>query len=822
MTTLVRRTVGTTCRLVGYLLVALALLIAVLVILFVTFDYNRARPWVDDKVSAAIGRPFAIEGDLRLDWRRPVGETGWRAWVPWPRFSARQIQVGNPDWTQRKQFATLDEIDFEVKVLPLLVRRIVVPSINLVNPSVDLERQVDGTNNWTFRLPSSSSPSEWKLDLHDIAFQRGQIALDDAQNTLSLDVMIDTLGQPIPIGDVLKEQESESQAQSAQVIGAAGAAKLAKQTTAASSASAVEESVTQPETHPSATASAAEQGGPAASFAGAAAASAVPESAARAANANSSARTPSQGAQASGSSPASQGVAVRNAADGQPLYALGWSVKGTYKKQPLSGTGKVGGILALQDASRPFPIQFDVRIGDTRIAVVGTLGDPAHLAALDLRLWLQGRSMGQLYALTGVALPETPPYATDGHLIARLRGDPVFRYEDFTGRVGGSDLNGTLVFRMQSPRPLLTGSLVSNLLQFSDLGPIVGADSRASRLQRGDTQSQPAGKVLPVEEFRTDRWKTLDADVRFTGRRIIRSKALPINDLYAHVLLDNGVLTLDPLRFGVAGGSIAGTIHLDGSADPLAGRFAIAARHLRLKQLFPTFKPMQTSLGEVNGDVALSAIGNSPARLAATSNGEARLLVNDGAISNTLLEEAGLNVANVVYNKVFGDKTTHIECAAADLVFTNGVVEPRVFALDTDDALINVDGKVDLRDETLDLNVRPHTKGFRIFSLRSPLYVDGTFARPKAGVDIPLLALRGGAVVGLALINPFAALIPLLAPSNVSASPCSQMFARMQSLPTAPEPGVKEPPPGKASAPAKSRARVAARGAASDLEQNKP
>lgn len=792
MTTPVRRTVGTACRWVGYSIVGLAVLVAILIVVILTFDWNRARPWVDDKVSASLGRPFAINGDLKLDWHRPVGETGWRAWVPWPKFSAARISIANPDWAQRKQFATLDEIDFQIKVLPLLARRIVVPSINLVNPSVDLERQIDGTNNWTFRLPSSSAPSEWKLDLRDITFQRGQISLDDAQNTLKVDVSIDTLGQPIPIGQVLDEQERTSHAQSAHVIGAVGAAKLSRQAAEASSASAVEESVTRPQAHASETAAAAEHGGTPASQA------AAPANTASAGSGAGSAAVPGVTASAA---PGDTGN-VSDSSDaskrrGQPVYALGWTAKGNYKKHPVSGTGKIGGILALQDPKRPFPIQFDVTIGETRVAVVGTLSDPAHLAALDLRLWLQGRSMAQLYELTGLALPETPPYATDGHLIARLRGGSLFRYEDFTGRVGGSDLNGTLVFRDQSPRPLLTGSLVSNLLQFSDLGPIVGADSRASRLQRGDTASQPAGKVLPVEEFRTDRWKTLDADVRFTGRRIIRSKALPITDLYAHVLLDNGVLTLDPVRFGVAGGSIAGTIHLDGSADPLAGRFAIAARHLRLKQLFPTFAPMQTSLGEINGDAALSALGNSPARLAATSNGEAKMIVNDGAISNTLLEAAGLNVANVVYNKVFGDKVTHIQCAAADLVFTNGVAEPRVFALDTDDALINVDGKVDMREEGLDLTIRPHTKGFRIFSLRSPLYVEGTFAKPKVGVDIPMLALRGGAVVGLALINPFAALIPLLAPSNVGDSPCSKMFARMQSLPTAPAPGVAQAPPAK-------------------------
>ncbi|MDI7066597.1 AsmA family protein, partial [Klebsiella pneumoniae] len=69
----------------------------------------------------------------------------------------------------------------------------------------------------------------------------------------------------------------------------------------------------------------------------------------------------------------------------------------------------------------------------------------------------------------------------------------------------------------------------------------------------------------------------------------------------------DGVLSLEPLKFGVAGGSLSSDIHLDGSATPLKGRFATSARHLKLKQLFPNFKTMQNALGEINGDAALSA-----------------------------------------------------------------------------------------------------------------------------------------------------------------------------------------------------------------------
>ncbi|MGF6878225.1 uncharacterized protein involved in outer membrane biogenesis [Paraburkholderia sp. MM5477-R1] len=172
-------------KIFAWLLAALVILIVALVIFILSFDWNRARPYIDDKVSQAIGRPFAINGDLKVGWRHAVGETGWRGWVPWPRFSAANIAIGNPDWTKQPQFATLDEIDFEVEVLPLLAHDIVIPAINLVNPSVDLERLVDGRNNWTFKLPSSSGPTEWKLDLHDIAFAKGNIALSDQQKKRS-------------------------------------------------------------------------------------------------------------------------------------------------------------------------------------------------------------------------------------------------------------------------------------------------------------------------------------------------------------------------------------------------------------------------------------------------------------------------------------------------------------------------------------------------------------------------------------------------------------------------------------------------------------
>jgi uncharacterized protein involved in outer membrane biogenesis len=743
------RTIG---KIAAWIVAVLAVLVVALVVFFLTFDWNRARPWVDDKVSQAIGRQFQITGDLKLGWQRPPSETGWKRWIPWPRFSAQKITIANPDWTKQKFLATLDEIDFQVALLPLLAHDIVIPSINLVSPSVDLERLKDNRDNWTLKFQQSSQPSTWNLQLHDIALNQGNIALSDEVTKADMQAVVNTLGQAIPIGDVMKQQEEASRKSSAQMVGAAGAGKLDKQVNAA----------------------AASEVAAASEASAAAAASHVAPNPASTSAINSI-------------------TTLQGPKPPVPDYGIGWTVKGKYNNTAVSGDGKLGNILAVQDATRPFPVQADVRIGDTHIAFVGTVTDPAHLGALDLRLWLQGVSLEHLYPIVGVTLPATPPYATEGRLVGQFRAEGnVFKYENFTGRVGGSDVNGSIVYTGRKPRPLVSGELVSHLLQFSDLAPVIGADSNASRARRGDTTKQPSSKALPTEEFKTDRWKAIDADVKFTGRRIIKNPALPITDLYTHVVLTDGVLSFEPLNFGVAGGTLSSTIHLDGSTTPLKGRLSTTARHLKLKQLLPTVKTMQSALGEVNGDAALSATGNSPAALAGSANGEVKTLVTDGTLSRLYMEAAGLNVANAVYEKLFGKHDVKINCAAADFVATDGVLESRVFALDTDDAVIDMDGTLDLKTEEMNLNIHPHTKGFRVFSLRSPLYVKGTFKDPHVGVSAGALAARGAAAMGLGLINPFAALIPLIAPSNNKPLPCQQMLADMRTAPSAPPPGQKE------------------------------
>jgi len=468
---------------------------------------------------------------------------------------------------------------------------------------------------------------------------------------------------------------------------------------------------------------------------------------------------------------------------GKPLPFFGWKVDGKYHGEPLSGSGKIGGMLALKDPDARFPLQADVRSGDTRVAVAGTLTDPMNLGGLDLRLKFSGQTLSDLYGLTGVLLPQTPPYSTDGHLTATLhdKDGAVYRYQNFNGEIGDSDIHGSLTYRASKPRPSLVGSVESKQLRFADLAPLIGADSNKEKAKRGEKTRQPSDKVLPVEKFDTKSWSVMDADVKFSAKRIEHGKSLPISDLSTHLKLTNGVILMDPLRFGVAGGNLNSTVRLEGDKSPMQGRVDMHARGLKLKQLLPSVQSMERSLGDLNGDATLTGTGNSVADLLGTSNGDMKLLINDGVISRGLMEIVGLNVGNYVVGKLFGDDEVAINCAAADVNIKNGLVSPRLFVFDTENAVINISGTTNMATERLDLTIDPESKGVRILTLRSPLYVRGTYKNPDAGVKPGPLIARGAAAVALgAVVAPAAALLALISPSDNEQNQCGPILQKMK------------------------------------------
>jgi len=92
-------------------------------------------------------------------------------------------------------------------------------------------------------------------------------------------------------------------------------------------------------------------------------------------------------------------------------------------------------------------------------------------------------------------LPDTPPFETDGRLVAKINSNKgsVYDYRGFNGRIGESDIHGSLTYSQGKPRPKLEGDLESRQLRLADLGPLINerAVEKVERLVR-DAKEQGA------------------------------------------------------------------------------------------------------------------------------------------------------------------------------------------------------------------------------------------------------------------------------------------------------------------------------------------
>ena len=195
-----------TRKILAWSCASFVLLIAIVVLVLVFFDWNRIKPPLNAKVSEELHRPFAINGNLAVVWQREPDEGGWRAWVPWPHVIAEDLTLGNPDWSKQPQMVTLKKVELRISLLALLVQRVVIPRIDLTEPSAQLQRLADGRANWTFKFDPkdpNAEPSNWVVDIGAIGFDKGHVTLDDQSLKTQLDVIIDPLGKPIPFGEIV-------------------------------------------------------------------------------------------------------------------------------------------------------------------------------------------------------------------------------------------------------------------------------------------------------------------------------------------------------------------------------------------------------------------------------------------------------------------------------------------------------------------------------------------------------------------------------------------------------------------------------------------
>ncbi len=451
--------------------------------------------------------------------------------------------------------------------------------------------------------------------------------------------------------------------------------------------------------------------------------------------------------------------------------------QGTYHQLPMTATGTGGSVLALRDERTPYPLTVDATFGQTHVKSRGTVTSLSKLTAVDMQLALSGNDLEQLYPLLGIPAPKSRAYAVKGHLSHFAH---IWRFENFTGHIGGSDMAGAVVVTTGGKRPELVAKLNADMLDLDDLAAMIGARATPDASSTEGVTGPP--HVLPDVPFKTDRWSSMNADVRLHAKHSLRAQTVPMDDLTVHLGLRDAVLTLEPLEVVMAGGHLKADVVLDGRTNPIQAKAHVQAHKVLLSKLFPTLVLNQASIGDINGSVTLTGKGNSVGKMLGTANGNISMVIAGGEVSQLMMEKAGLHLWEMLALKVSGDKRIVLRCAVADFDVNNGVMEADALIFDTQVTTLLGSGTIDLAHETLDLTLHQRTKRTSPLALRSPILIHGNLAHPTVGVDKAQVAVRAAGAAALGLISPLLALVPLVDPGPGEDSDCTNLLRDAKAL----------------------------------------
>jgi uncharacterized protein involved in outer membrane biogenesis len=459
---------------------------------------------------------------------------------------------------------------------------------------------------------------------------------------------------------------------------------------------------------------------------------------------------------------------------------------GTLNSKPFSMV-VTGGPLINVDRSKPYPFDMHVVAGNTHLDAKGVVTHPFDLGGLTAAATISGANLANLYYLTGLAFPSTPPYRLQSNF---TRDGRIYKLDNMKGSIGRSDLNGSMGVDVTTGRPNLSANLSSHELYFTDLGPLFGSSAPATEVRAGamkagvpvdaalaeSHQDEDQSHLLPDTPLAVDRMRQMDANVVFHADRVV-STDFPLRQLNLKLTLDHGILIVDPISFALAYGKLAGNVKVDARGKiPLMAMDA-RLQDVNLQQFMPGKDPSVEGVLEARAKV--SGTGNSIHKVASDANGTFTAIVPHGIVRQKFAELLGIDIDRAFLFS--GNKDTTMRCALADFQVKDGVMHARNVVFDSDVVKATGSGSINLKDETVDMQLNGAPKKFTFLRLRAPITVTGPLRSPSIGINPTGALAQGGAALALGvLLTPFAAIIPFIDPGLAKNADCGAADATAQ------------------------------------------
>jgi AsmA family protein len=465
-------------------------------------------------------------------------------------------------------------------------------------------------------------------------------------------------------------------------------------------------------------------------------------------------------------------------------------VKGEFGKRPLEGELVTQGFLPVATQgkdSAPINSKGWLKYGAVNLKFDGAVYDLFGTQRVKGKLDVNGPSLADVGDLLDLAFPRTPPFKVAAEV---EKNTDQWKVNVSDAQIGRSRLAGQFVYDYGDLKPMLTGDVKGPLLVLADLAPAFGAPATST------TSNMKPAKIFPDESLDFATYDRMNANINIHFDAVDLGSIFKerISPLDFQLTLQDRKLTVAKLNAGTAQGSLSGALLIDApeaknkdeSVNPPAPKWDIqlALKNIQLEKWLKV-KPEDQApkdkskdkkdvdkdapayiTGELNAKAKLKGEGKSTAALLKSLDGQLALMVRDGEISHLVVEAAGLDIAQSVGLLLGGDHSLPMQCAAMGLNAKQGVLTPEAALIDTPVTTVYIHGNMDLGEEQFNLKLQANPKNFSPFTVRSPILVTGPFVSPTVSISPGPIAARVAGSVLLAIVTPFAAILPFLDPGS--------------------------------------------------------
>jgi AsmA protein len=265
----------------------------------------------------------------------------------------------------------------------------------------------------------------------------------------------------------------------------------------------------------------------------------------------------------------------------------------------------------------------------------------------------------------------------------------------------------------------------------------------------GPGDGQPGGVDEPAEiDYTPLRTLVLDGMVEVDE---LMAGGGTFRNIVLKVAGENGKFNIDPLSMALYEGSLQVLGNVDVTGKKPKSAVDLNLDGVQVEPLLKDFLDKDFISGATLARISLAMTGDTPDEIRKTLGGKGDLQFNDGAIRN-------VNLLDMVQNiqAAFGSggaaqsQETRFSEFQSQFTITNGVVNTSSTSVSSPVLRVDVTGRANLVDETLDFRVDPtyinpknqKESGMSISGNQVPVLVTGTFSDPKFKPDLESAAKK--------------------------------------------------------------------------------